>query len=137
MKYKFIDDASVLEVINLLSIGLASHNFKDRIASNVSTHNQIISGKHLKSQEYLEKINSWSENNLMELNLNKTDAMIFNFTKNYQFTTSLELNGEKIQFGDETKLLGTVVTSDLKWERNTSEIVKKNKCKDGYLEKNS
>ena len=31
-KFKFIDDLSILEVVNLLSIGLASYNFKLHVA---------------------------------------------------------------------------------------------------------
>ena len=37
----------------------------------------------------------------------------------------LKLNGEVIENVKETKLLGTVITSDLKWDKNTETIVKK------------
>ena len=50
--------------------------------------------------------------------------MIFNFTKKYQFTTKLTVNQEPIEIVKETKLLGTYITDDLKWDRNTEEIVK-------------
>ena len=50
--------------------------------------------------------------------------MIFNFSKKNQFTTELSVNGKKIYIVEETKLLGTIITSDLKWKRNTREIVK-------------
>ena len=40
--FKFVDDKSVLEIINLLSIGIASHNPKMRVPSNVMTSNIII-----------------------------------------------------------------------------------------------
>ena len=46
--YKFVDDKSVLEVINLLSIGIASHNPKNRVPSNVPTSNIFIPAVHLK-----------------------------------------------------------------------------------------
>ena len=51
--------------------------------------------------------------------------MILNFTKNFQFTTKLYLNGEPLEIVKEIKLLGTFITNDLKWSKNTSEIVKK------------
>ena len=41
-RFKFIDDLSILEVINLLSVGLTSHNFKEQIPTDVPIHNQII-----------------------------------------------------------------------------------------------
>ena len=33
-KYKFIDDLSILEIINLTSIGISSYNFKNHVASD-------------------------------------------------------------------------------------------------------
>ena len=60
----------------------------------------------------------------MKLNIKKTKNMIFNFTKKYQFTTKLTVNQEPIEIVKETKLLGTYITDDLKWNRNTEEIVK-------------
>ena len=51
--------------------------------------------------------------------------MIFNYTKNYQFSTRLHINQEIMETVEETKLLGTIITNDLKWDKNTSHIVKK------------
>ena len=51
--------------------------------------------------------------------------MIFNFSKKFQFTTSLSVNEEKMKIVKDTKLLGTILTDDLKWDKNTKEIVKK------------
>ena len=123
--FKYFDDASVLEIVNLISIGLASHNFKLHVASNIPTHNQFIAGEYLESQQYLEKINQWTEDNKMELNIEKSKAMLFNFTYNYQFTTGFSHEGGDIDVIDETKLLGTIITSDLKWAKNTEFLVKK------------
>ena len=55
----------------------------------------------------------------------KTKNMIFNFSKKYQFTTQLSDKGEDIEIIKETKLLGKYITYDLKWNKNTTEIVKK------------
>ena len=41
--------------------------------------------------------------------------MVFNYTHNYQFTTRLNLNNEILETVKETKLLGTIITDDLKW----------------------
>ena len=51
--------------------------------------------------------------------------MIFNFSKKNKFSTQLSLKNEKIELIKEIKLLGTYITDDLKWNRNTAEIVKK------------
>ena len=51
--------------------------------------------------------------------------MVFNFTDNYQFMTSLALNGQTVEVLNSTKLLGTIVSDDLCWDLNTSNIVRK------------
>ena len=47
-----------------------------------------------------------------------------NNSKKYQFTTSLVLNDQVLEIVDEAKLLGTYITSDLKWDKNTDYLVK-------------
>ena len=61
----------------------------------------------------------------MQLNLKKTKNMIFNFRKKYQFTTNLKVDNSEIDIVTETKLLGTILTDKLTWDRNTEELVKK------------
>ena len=47
-----------------------------------------------------------------------------NFTDKYQFITRLRINDEPIEAIDSTRLLGTIITSDLSWDQNISSIVK-------------
>ena len=61
----------------------------------------------------------------MKLNVKKTKSMIFNFSKKHQFITNLKVENDIVEVVSETKLLGTYITSDLKWDKNTSELVKK------------
>ena len=61
----------------------------------------------------------------MLVNAKKTKSMIFNFTKNYQFTTNLSINNNDIEVIDSTRLLGTIIQKDLKWNLNSAEIVRK------------
>ena len=114
----------MLEVINLLNVGLCSLRVKDTVPSHIAEHNQFINSNNLRSQQYLNRINEWTEKNLMELNAKKTKSMVFNFTKRYQFTTDLLLKNEKIEIVEQTKLLGLILTSDLKWDENTNYLVK-------------
>ena len=50
----------------------------------------------------------------MKINQTKTKCMIFNFTNKYTFNTRLALNNKILETVSETKLLGTIVTNDLK-----------------------
>ena len=61
----------------------------------------------------------------MMINEKKCKTMIFNYTKKYQFSTRLTLEGKVLEEVQDTQLLGTIITNDLKWKKNTSNIVLK------------
>ena len=124
-RFKFLDDLSILEIVNLLTIGITSYNLKYQIPSDVPQHNQYIPSENLESQEWLNKINQWTINQKMMVNEKKTKTMIFNSTHNYQFTTRLSINDKPIEVINSTKLLGTIITDDLKWDANCANLVKK------------
>ena len=88
-KIKFVDDLTLLEIVNLLII------------------------------------TEWTARNNMKLNTNKTKVMIFNYTNNYPFTSRITIDQTDIEIVENTKLLGTHITNDLKWDLNTKHIIKK------------
>ena len=47
-KYKFVDDLSVLEIVNLVNIGLSSYNCKKQVPSDLPTHGQFVDPNQLK-----------------------------------------------------------------------------------------
>ena len=61
----------------------------------------------------------------MKLNEKKTTNMIFNFTKDFQFTTDIKLKNVNLETTSQTKLLGAIITNDLRWHENTKYIVKR------------
>ena len=61
----------------------------------------------------------------MILNEDKTKNMVFNFIKTKQFSTHITLNGKVIETVKEMKLLGTIITDDMKWTKNTKYLVKR------------
>ena len=125
-RYKFVDDLSTLAKINLLSIGLASHNNKLQVLSDIPVHGQVIESENLKSQGYLDSISLWTKNQKMLLNEKKTMAMIVNFTeKKKQFSTRLKLNKSNIEVVKQMKILGTIIDNKLDWDQNCKELVQK------------
>ena len=85
----------------------------------------FIPSENLKTQEYLNQIAKWTEENKMELNIKKTKAMIFNFTKDFKFSTRVQIEKEVIEIINETKLLGVLIEDDLGWNSNTLYLVKR------------
>ena len=124
-RYKWVDDLSVLEIINLITVGLSSYNFKQHVASDIGIEQLYLPSQNIKSQEYLDNIASWTESKKMKLNEQKTKMMIFNCSKKYQFATRLNLNNSQIETVNVTQVLGTFISSDLSWYRNTQYLVKR------------
>ena len=126
-KFKFIDDLSILEMINILSIGISSYDFKHHVASDIPQNGYFIKNENLQTQDYPNKIYPCqrTENNKMELNHKKSHAMIFNFTKDWQFTSRTKMGEDNIDVVKETKLLGVIVNDTLSWDGNTSYLVKR------------
>ena len=123
-RYKFMDDLSLLKTVLLTNVGLATYNVKQHVPSNIPSHNQIISKDNLWTQKYLDSIQRWTDDRMMVLNEKKTKNIIFNFSKENQFSTKLMLKNEPLEVVNETKLLGVYITSDLKWNKNTEYLVK-------------
>ena len=113
--FKFVDDKTTLEVLNLLNIGIASHNFKANIPNNIFTSNFKIPSDNLKTQEYMDKIEKWTDQKKMKVNEKKSKNLVFNFSKIYQFTTDVKMKGVEVETIDKIKLLGTIITDDLRW----------------------
>ena len=123
--FKFLDDLSILEIVNIMSIGIASYDFKMHVASDIPTNGYIIPNANLRSQEYLDKICKWTSNNKMVLNRKKSKAMIFNFTRDHQFTSRTTMENVNIDVIKQTKLLGVMVCDNLSWDSNTAYLVKR------------
>ena len=124
-RFRFIDDLTLLEIINLVSLSIKQFDFEASVPSDLPVNSGFVDSENLKSQEYLTKISEWTEDQKMKLNKNKTKAMLFNFSKSKQFTTRLKLENENIEIVKEAKILGTIISDDLKWKKNTENIVTK------------
>ena len=55
----------------------------------------------------------------------KTKTMIFNFSRKKQFSTRLMLKDKIVESINDTKLLGTIICDNLKWNKSTRSLVKR------------
>ena len=113
MRFKFVDDLSVLDKLNLILQGLSSYYFKKHVASDIGINQKFLPSENFKSQEYLSQIENWTAENKMKLNVKKSKIMIFNFTLDFQFSARLYLENNLVETISQTKLLGTIIFSDL------------------------
>ena len=58
-----MDDLTVLEKINLLLIGMASHNTHAQVPNDIATNNKIIPAEHLQTQNIINSIHQWTNEN--------------------------------------------------------------------------
>ena len=61
--FKGVDDLSILEVINLINIGISSYNVRQQVPNGLPQHGQCVDNLKLKSQIYLNEITKWKEKN--------------------------------------------------------------------------
>ena len=47
-KFRFVDDLTILEVVNILTIGLSTFNLKNQVPNDVPISNKFISASNLK-----------------------------------------------------------------------------------------
>jgi hypothetical protein len=137
LKYKWLDDLSVLEIVNLLTVGISSYNIRAQVPNDIPVHNGYIEAKNLNVQNNIDRICEWTKSKQMQINYKKSCGIIFNFTEKYQFSSRLNMDGHRLELVDETKLLGVILTSDLKWSRNTEYLVKKANARMDLLRKMS
>ena len=55
----------------------------------------------------------------MKINYKKTKTMLFNPCTSLDFMPNLDLGGHELELVEEMKLLGLMITSDMKWAANT------------------
>ena len=63
--------------------------------------------------------------NIMLINEAKCNVITFNFSKNNICPQGLTINGNPLHQCNKIKLLGVILSDDLKWSENTSNICKK------------
>ena len=76
-------------------------------------------------QKQLKRIEEYAENNEMKINYKKTKLMVFNPCWSKDFMPEMVLGGVELEVVEEMRLLGLIVTPDMKWASNTKHIVKR------------
>ena len=123
---KFVDDLTVAESL-LLRDSVTPVSITDRPQPDQyreRTGHAIIQDKS-KVLSQITAVKEYAQLNDMKLNLKKTKFMLFNACTSIDFLPSHNLDGIDIELVEEMKLLGLILTSDLKFDKNTDYIVKR------------
>ena len=123
---KLVDDLTVAESLiledNVKPVPLSDRPQPDPYHSR--TGHSLIPEKS-KVLRQIKEIQDYARSNEMKLNLKKTKFMLFNKCKNIDFMPSLTLEGMEIELVEEMKILGVVLSSDLKFSKNSEYIVER------------
>ena len=119
-RYKYIDDLSVLQLV-LLSGLLVEYNFHQHVASDIGIGTKYLPAETYNTQDHLNYISNWTDENLMMLNEAKCSYMVFTRTKE-NFATRLAINNVNLERTSVTKILGVWISEDMSWSRNCQEI---------------
>ena len=123
MKYKYVDDMSILEFLSLSGL-LVDYDVLGHVPSDVGVDHMFLPSSEYSTQSYLNNISQWTTDNLMQLNEAKSSYMIFTRMEQ-EFRSRLTLNDIKLDQVHEVRLLGLLITDDLKWDSNTADICKR------------
>ena len=78
-------------------------------------------------QDQLDNLQVFTAEKLLKIKEKKTNLMKINFSRDYDFPPELAICGfsDQVEVVTETKLLGVILTNDLKWAANTDYVCKK------------
>ena len=125
MQVKFVDDASQVASVNLKASLIPDTASRPRPLRYQERTGMILPRAENQLQEQIDNFQTFVEENKLVANARKCKAMKFNFSRKFDFPLEVQLNHEKLQEVDEMRLLGVIVSSDLKWQKNTDALVKK------------
>ena len=125
IQVKFVDDVSQAASVNL-KVSLTD----DAIVRPKPLQYHERTGKSLLSNEnqlqhQINEFESFAKDNKLVANAQKCKAMKFNFSRKHDFPLEVSMGGQLLQEVNQMKLLGVIVTKDLKWQENTDYIIKK------------
>ena len=119
---KFVDDGSVATSIDLKSslkpdlLRERPLNYHERTEHNLPQPDNLL-------QHYMQDLEQFAELNNLKVNQGKTQVMLFNKARKWDFPPEINYkDGPQVKITEETKLVGVMVSSNLKWESNTRYI---------------
>ena len=127
LNLKYIDDLSMLTALKLSKCLVDDPVIRAMPLNYNERTRQILDPELNEMQEDLDSLKKFTLKKLLRIKEKKTNVMKFNFSRNHDFPPELAIGGfsEQVKVVSETRLLGIMLTDDLKWARNTEFICKK------------
>ena len=118
------NDLSIAVTLDLKT-NLISDDNMDRPLSYHNRTCHILPNENNPLIPQLQNIEQLCQENQMKINGDKTSIMLFNRSKTYDFQPQLFLGDKSLEVVETAKILGIVLSSDLKWKGHVSYITAK------------
>ena len=126
-KCKFVDDLTMLKSIDLKSqLRKASESTMVRPLNYHERTEHFLPVEYNEMQIEMNNLQDFCSTKKMVINSKKTKVMLFNSKTAMDFQPEVCLKaGNSLELIEHTKLLGVIISTDMKWKKNTSYIISK------------
>ena len=121
---KFVDDLSILTAIKLRENLEICENLEKPLVYHNRTEHYLPDEKN-PMNEQINNLLEFTEINEMKINKYKTKVMLFNRATSLDFQSNILLESSPLDVVEETKILGIMLSSDLKWKKHVDFVRKK------------
>ena len=123
---KYVDDLTLAEAISLpdklVHVPESVRPMPDMLHARTG-HIMPNQEENSRVLQELLKTKQYADDNDMKINFKNAKAMIFNPCTSIDFQPELVVDGHEIEVVEEMRVLGVIVTSDMKWAANTHHMV--------------
>ena len=133
-KVKFVDDGTVAVSIDLKQCLVPDPVERTRPVNYHERTGHILPAENNLLQYYIQDTESFVKDNKMIINKKKTKVISFTKSRKWDFPPELEFaDGTLIEYIPETKLVGVILSENLRWHKNTFYICQKARQKNWML----
>ena len=126
MHAKYVDDMTAAQAVNLKTdLQTDDQRMWEKPPMKRDRFEQFLPEEKNLVQKQMKDVSKYALENEMKLNKDKTKVMLFNSARQSDFMPIIEVDGQNIEVVEDFKLLGVMISSDLKWQANTEYITKK------------
>ena len=125
MQVKFVDDVSQVASVNMKVSLIHDTEARPRPLKYHERTTMILPTEENLLQHQVNQFQAFLAQNKLLANARKCKTMKFNFSKKHDFPLEVYMGQEVLEEVTEMKILGVIISSDLKWQSNTDYIVKK------------
>lgn len=125
-KVKYIDDGTVAVSVSLKECLVQDLEDRPKPANFHERTGHVLPSDQNLLQYYLKDTEDFVAKNDMKINTKKSNVMIFNMSRKLDFPPEVKFSdGTNLDVVSEIKLVGVILSNDLKWQKHIDFITKK------------